>query len=96
MDEGVVLQSQRQIAEAFRLHDFQLGKHACNQFGACCATWDQQCNGGGGGGSSVDEFAFQQGIGAFLKNGERGFRGLDFQARLVWEDRFGTCAKPLG
>jgi hypothetical protein len=67
---------------------------ACNQFGACCATWDAQCNGGGGGGSTVDEFSFQQGIGAFLKNGERGFRGLDFQARLVWEDRFGTCANP--
>lgn len=35
--------------------------------------------------------AFFRGIGLFLKNGDRGFRGLDFQARLVWEDRYGAC-----
>jgi hypothetical protein len=64
---------------------------ACNQQGLCCQTYAEQCGGGGG---SVDEYAFQQGAGAFLKNGERGFRGLDFQARLVWEDRFGACANP--
>jgi len=34
-----------------------------------------------------------RGIGVFLKNGDRGFRGLDFQARLVFEDRFGDCRK---
>jgi len=60
---------------------------ACNQ-GFCCDTYEDQCVGGGGG---DDEVPFQTGVGAFLKNGERGFRGLDFQARLVWEDRFGAC-----
>jgi hypothetical protein len=30
----------------------------------------------------------------FLRNSERGFRGLDFQARLVWEDRYGACMRP--
>ncbi len=64
---------------------------ACDQ-GFCCDTYEQQCLGGGDGGP--DELAFQQGAGAFLKNGERGFRGLDFQARLVWEDRFGRCDNP--
>jgi len=64
---------------------------ACNNFGACCATYQEQCQGGP---APTDELGFQQGVGAFLKNGDRGFRGLDFQARLVWEDRFGTCAKP--
>jgi hypothetical protein len=63
----------------------------CDQ-GFCCETYEAQCLGGGGG--EVDELAFQQGTGAFLKNGERGFRGLDFQARLHWEDRFGRCNNP--
>lgn len=73
---------------------------SCNElenycgFGFCCQTYENQCLGGGG--DSYDEFTFQQGIGAFLKNGERGFRGLDFQARLVWEDRFAACARPGG
>jgi hypothetical protein len=61
-------------------------------FGFCCQTYQNECLGGGG--VAVDEFEFQQGAGAFIKNGERGFRGLDFQARLVWEDRFGTCQNP--
>ena len=61
-------------------------------FGFCCQTYNNECLGGGG--ITVDEFGFQQGVGAFIKNGERGFRGLDFQARLVWEDRFGTCTSP--
>lgn len=59
--------------------------NACQQ-GFCCATYEAQCASGG-----VDELGFQQGVGAFLKNGDRGFRGLDFQARLAWEDRFGAC-----
>ncbi len=42
------------------------------------------------------ETEFQRGIGLYLKNGEPGFRGLDFQARLTWEDRFGACQKPSG
>ncbi len=37
---------------------------------------------------------FRRGVGIFLKSGERGFRGLDFQARLVWEERFGSCVNP--
>lgn len=40
------------------------------------------------------EIPFQLGIGTFLRNSERGFRGLDFQARLAWEDRYGGCARP--
>jgi hypothetical protein len=67
-------------------------ENAC-QFGFCCDTFQAQCFGEGGG---TDELGFQQGIGAFLKNGDRGFRGLDFQARLVWEDRFAGCADPAG
>jgi hypothetical protein len=42
------------------------------------------------------EAAFEHGIGAFLRTGERAFRGLDFQARLVWEAQVGTCAPPGG
>lgn len=42
------------------------------------------------------EAAFEHGIGAFLRSGEREFRGLDFQARLVWEDQVGACARPAG
>jgi hypothetical protein len=37
------------------------------------------------------DVAFLKGIGVFLNNGETGFRGLDFQARLLWEERFGGC-----
>ena len=40
------------------------------------------------------DLAFLRGIGAFLNNGETGFRGLDFQARLLWEERFGGCPNP--
>ena len=39
---------------------------------------------------------YMRGVGMFLKNSERGFRGLDFQARLVWEDRVATCVNPGG
>lgn len=34
---------------------------------------------------------FLRGTGVFLKNGEPGFKGLDFQARLVWEGRYAPC-----
>lgn len=64
----------------------------CN-FDACCETYAVQCRGAAPS-TNVDERPFQRAIGVFLKNGERGFRGLDFQARLAWEDRFGACAKP--
>jgi hypothetical protein len=42
----------------------------------------------------AEEIPFQRGVGIFLRNSERGFRGLDFQARLSWEDRYGACGKP--
>lgn len=46
--------------------------------------------------NSDTEASYDRGIGLFLKNGERGFRGLDFQARLVWENKVARCAKPAG
>jgi hypothetical protein len=41
-----------------------------------------------------DERAFQSGTGMFLSNVERGFRGMEFQARLEWENRFARCTAP--
>jgi hypothetical protein len=35
--------------------------------------------------------AFQQSIGIFLKDGEPGFSGVDFQGMLAWENRHGAC-----
>jgi hypothetical protein len=53
-----------------------------------------------GGGSGIppnaDSVEFQRSVGVYLRNSEPGFRGLSFQARLAWEDRFGSCAKPNG
>lgn len=34
---------------------------------------------------------FNRGTGVFLKNGEPGFKGFDFQARLVWESAYAPC-----
>lgn len=34
---------------------------------------------------------FQVAVGFFVKDGEPGFRGLDFQGRLVWEAAYGAC-----
>jgi hypothetical protein len=66
---------------------------ACNgQFGACCTTFEAACQMGGV--LPADELPFLRGIGVFLRNSERGFRGLDFQARLAWEDRNGACDRP--
>jgi hypothetical protein len=59
----------------------------------CCETYHVMCQGMEPT-LDADELPFQRAIGVFLKNGERGFKGLDFQARLAWEDRFGACAKP--
>jgi hypothetical protein len=61
------------------------------QGGQCCES-AQACQAGGY--IPYDELGFQRGVGMFLRNSERGFRGLDFQARLSWEDRYGGCAKP--
>ncbi len=64
----------------------------CNSFGACCTSYAAACQGGGL--MPSVELPFERGVGMFLRNSERGFRGLDFQARLMWENRYGTCAKP--
>jgi hypothetical protein len=63
----------------------------CNQFGACCEA-HAACQMGGL--LPSVELPFERGVGMFLRNSERGFRGLDFQARLVWEDRYGACTRP--
>lgn len=47
----------------------------------------------GGVASGLQEYQFQTETGIPLKNSQPGFRGLDFQARLGWEDRFGQCQK---
>ena len=60
--------------------------------GFCCTTLDAACHQGGV--LPLDEMPFLRGIGVFLRNSERGFRGLDFQARLSWEDRNGACGRP--
>ena len=64
----------------------------CNQFGACCNAYKAACMMGGV--MPSVQVPFERGVGMFLRNSERGFRGLDFQARLVWEDRFGACSRP--
>lgn len=86
-------------SEAFPHDDTRCVTLSCNQlaqqcaFDSCCETLAVQCRGLPPT-TNVDERPFQRAVGVFLKNGERGFRGLDFQARLAWEDRFGACAKP--
>lgn len=72
--------------------------NVCSDEGLCCEAFDLLCENppppeepyAGA------ERAFQVAVGMFLKHGERGFRGLDFQARLVWEERLGSCRKPFG
>jgi hypothetical protein len=64
----------------------------CQQFDSCCTSYQVACQMGGVFPSV--EVPFQQSVGTFLRNSERGFRGLDFQARLAWEDRYGACARP--
>jgi len=59
---------------------------------ACCLTYQVVCEQGGV--HPAVEVPFQRSVGVFLRNSERGFRGLDFQARLAWEDRHGACARP--
>lgn len=64
----------------------------CNQFNACCNAYAAACQMGGV--LPSVQVPFERGVGMFLRNSERGFRGLDFQARLVWENRFGACTRP--
>ena len=65
----------------------------CEFLGACCDTYAVVCEGRPPV-NDPEELPFLRAVGVFLKSGDRGFRGLDFQARLAWEDRFGICAKP--
>jgi hypothetical protein len=68
---------------------------ACEVDGTCCDAYELECTGPTGDQPAPDQLrAFERGIGIFLKHGEKGFRGLDFQARLVFEDAFGACANP--
>ncbi len=60
--------------------------------GACCTTYQAACVMNGL--LPAEELPFGRSIGLFLRNSERGFRGLDFQARLSWEDRYGACTRP--
>ena len=46
------------------------------------------------GGTAGSELTFERGVGLFLRNSERGFRGLDFGGLLTWEDRYGVCTRP--
>jgi hypothetical protein len=41
--------------------------------------------------TSKDE-AFQSAVGLFIKDATPGYRGLDFQGRLTWEQAYGACA----
>ncbi|HEU5061424.1 MAG TPA: hypothetical protein VFU21_33090 [Kofleriaceae bacterium] len=66
----------------------------CQDEGACCEAYLATCVSAAGEPSADDMRAFERGVGVFLKQGERGFRGLDFQARLVFEDMFGACRNP--
>lgn len=67
----------------------------CTTGDSCCVTHELVCADPPAAEepTAADEHTFLREIGAFLKNAEHGFRGLDFQARLAWEDRFGQCAK---
>jgi hypothetical protein len=65
---------------------------SCNGSGSCCTTHQAACVMNGM--LPLEELPFQRGIGLVLRNSERGVRGLDFQARLSWEDRYGACTKP--
>ena len=62
----------------------------CDFGGFCCQTADILCAGG------RPPVSLERGIGVYLRNSEHGFRGLDFQARLTWEERYGACAAPAG
>lgn len=64
----------------------------CSAQHACCNAYKAACQMTGV--LPSEQVPFERGIGMFLRNSERGFRGLDFQARLVWENRYGSCAKP--
>jgi hypothetical protein len=61
-------------------------------FGQCCEAYHAACQMNGV--LPATEVPFERGVGVFLRNSEPGFRGLDFQARLVWESHLAQCARP--
>jgi hypothetical protein len=65
---------------------------SCADSGACCNAYTAACEAGGR--LPAVELPFERSVGMFLRASERGFRGLDVQARLVWEDRYGACERP--
>ena len=69
----------------------QLNSDCHSGFSQCCAA-AAACMAGGV--LPSNEVPFERGVGMFMRNSERGFRGLDFQARLVWENHEAVCAKP--
>jgi hypothetical protein len=62
----------------------------CQFAGACCTTEEYLCAG------IPPPILLHRGIGVYLRNSEHGFRGLDFQARLTWENTYGACEAPTG
>jgi len=48
----------------------------------------------------VDDYpqdeSFQVAVGFFIKDGDPGFRGLDFQGRLTWESTYAVCTDLSG
>jgi hypothetical protein len=64
----------------------------CQGFGACCTAYQAACTKMGV--LPAVEVPFERGVGMFLKNSDKGFRGIDFQARLVWENHENACARP--
>ncbi len=68
---------------------------ACDNDDICCYAEEYWCQfeAADDEASTRSQRAFLRGVGVFLKQGQRGFRGLDFQARLVFEDRFAGCLK---
>ena len=68
---------------------------ACENNGQCCFAEKYWCGFGPSSNEpgTGEQRTFLRGIGVFLKNGDKGFQGLDFQARLVFEDRFADCRK---
>ena len=78
-------------AELYTCREMQ---QLCQEDGACCEAYLATCVAAEDDLTADEMRAFERGIGVFLKNAERGFRGLDFQARLVFEDMFGACRRP--
>jgi hypothetical protein len=70
----------------------QMASQCGGGFPQCCNAYHGFCQMGGV--DPTTEVPFERGVGMFLRNSEAGFRGLDFQARLVWENHHNVCARP--